>query len=327
MSVAQKTVRIGTVGTNFISDRFIDAARETHGVEVVAVYSRKRDTGAAFAQKHRIKRVYSSYSDMLSDELIDAVYIASPIFMHKEQSVAALNSGKHVLCEKAIALSSAELLEMKRAAADSGLVLLEAMRPQFDPAMALVRKTLSRIGKPRRAVFSFCKYSSRYDDFKAGTVKNAFNPSIKNCALSDIGIYPLHICVSLFGEPSALTSSSRFLSNGFEGEGEALLDYGGFCAKVAYSKIRDGASGFSVEGELGTLTVDGINAPKKITLTDKYGKEEIIPYTPRENNMIFEISAFRDAVAGSISCTEPLSVTEKVMRTLDRISESSGILF
>ena len=92
-------IRFGIIGTNFISDWMADAALKVDGIELAAVFSRKAETGRAFAQKHGIGTVYTDLSQMLSSD-IDAVYVASPTFKHYAHSLAALNAGKHVLCEK-----------------------------------------------------------------------------------------------------------------------------------------------------------------------------------------------------------------------------------
>ena len=96
-------MKLAIVGTNFISDALVEASRIVPSVEISAIYSRKLDTGRAFAEKHGIKKVYTDYDEMLSDDAIEAVYIASPNICHHSQSIAAMRAGKHVLCEKVMA--------------------------------------------------------------------------------------------------------------------------------------------------------------------------------------------------------------------------------
>ena len=114
-------IRIGIIGTNFVSDWLAEAAAGLDCVEVTAVYSRAAHTGEAFAGKHQIPHVFCDYDAFLSSDVIDAVYIASPNFAHAEQAVRALNAGKHVLCEKVIATNSRELSEMIAAAKAQGV--------------------------------------------------------------------------------------------------------------------------------------------------------------------------------------------------------------
>lgn len=320
-----KKPNVCVIGTNFISDRFADAVIESGALELYAVYSRSLDTGKAFADKYGIKAVYDSLDKMLSDSDIDAVYVASPTFLHAEQSIAAARAKKHVLCEKMIAVNHSEFSAMKKAAEDAGVVLLEAMRPDFDGVFDLIKNELPKIGKVRRVSFDYCQYSSRYDKFKAGTVLNAFNPKMKNSALADIGIYPLHMCVSLFGEPKNISSTSVFLENGFEGAGSLVLDYEDKIALINYSKISDNFSLSVIEGECGSVIIDKFNPPSKITVRMRSGEEYELAYTPVKNNMVFEVKAFADMINGKRENAPYLSVSDAAMRLVDKIYAMSGI--
>ena len=90
-------VRFGVVGTNFISDWVIAGARQDERFELVAVYSRTQETADAFASKHNIPYTFTSLEEMAKSPLIDAVYIASPNFLHASQSILSMSYGKHVL--------------------------------------------------------------------------------------------------------------------------------------------------------------------------------------------------------------------------------------
>ncbi|MCQ2431948.1 MAG: Gfo/Idh/MocA family oxidoreductase, partial [Clostridia bacterium] len=292
----KKTVRIGIVGTNFVSDWMAEAIQTVEGTDVTAVYSRKEETGNAFAEKHGIGRVFTSYEDFVSSDCIDAVYIASPNFAHAKQAVTALSHGKHVLCEKVIATNTRELEEMKAAAFANKCVLLEAMRPAFDPCMQIVKEQLPRLGKIRRAAFDFCQYSSRYDRFKKGEILNAFDPTLSNAAVMDIGVYIIHICAMLFGMPKRISALSTMLENGFEGAGHAVLDYGDMKAELSYAKIMDSVTPNIIMGENGSLTFGKISQPGNIRVILRGKEPEEIPFTPDENNMIHEVGVFADLV-------------------------------
>ncbi|MBR5242031.1 MAG: Gfo/Idh/MocA family oxidoreductase [Clostridia bacterium] len=320
-------ISFGIIGTNFISDWFVSATKRTECATVSAVYSRTKERGEAFAKSNSIEKVYTSLSEMLSDDEIDAVYVASPTFLHKEHTISALRAGKHVLCEKMIAIDCGELSEMTRAAKKAGKVLLEAMRPDFDGAVELIRAELDKIGPVRRVSLDYCQYSSRYDKFKSGEVLNAFNPKMKNSALADIGIYPLHTCINLFGEPSSVAARSIFLENGFEAAGSVVMSYPGMLATVNYSKITDNASPSVIEGERGTILIDRINGTDNITVKLRTGESFRLDYRACPNNMHLEVIAFCDMIQGRASNEYYLSVSEKTMRCVEKIYASSGIKF
>ena len=88
-------IRFGIVGTNFISDWIIAGARQEERFELVAVYSRSQQTADAFAAKHQIPHTFTSLEAMAKSQLIDAVYIASPNFLHASQSLLCMQHGKH----------------------------------------------------------------------------------------------------------------------------------------------------------------------------------------------------------------------------------------
>ena len=191
----------GIIGTGMISGWFCDAVSEVPGATVGAILSRSADRGAEFAAEKGIYCPVFTDFELFAASGINAVYVASPNCLHKEHTVKSLERGLHVLCEKPIASNADEYEEMHRAAEKNGKVLLEAMRPAHDPCYDKVRENLPRLGKIRRASFEYCQYSSRYDRFKAGEVLRAFDPSYSNAAVMDIGVYPLAVCVSLFGAP------------------------------------------------------------------------------------------------------------------------------
>lgn len=292
-------LKIGMVGTNFISDDFCDATRQVPGAEVCAIYSRKQETGDVFAQKHGIPCVYTNY-DMFLNSGLDAVYIASPNFAHCTQTIKALESGKHVLCEKVMAMNEQEVRFMIDCARKNNMILLEAMRPDFDPAFDIIQKALPRIGKLRRASFEFCQYSSRYDSYRQGVVQNAFNPKIGNAALMDIGVYCIHSLVRLFGMPKAVKALSTKLSNGFDGSGIVLMEYEDMTAEAVYSKISVSVNPSVLHGEDGSILIDYISKPEKLELrlrkssrdTLDGGEQEKLSFIPADNNMIYEVKEF-----------------------------------
>ena len=89
-----KDLKLGIIGTNFVSDWLCDAVKETDGISSSAVYSRTHEKGSEFAAKHGIGCVYTDMDEFLCSD-IDAVYIASPNKFHYEYAMKALNAGKH----------------------------------------------------------------------------------------------------------------------------------------------------------------------------------------------------------------------------------------
>ena len=327
-------LKIGMIGTNFISDDFCEAAAQVPGAELFAVYSRKQETGDAFAAKHNIPRVYTDYDEFL-DSGLDAVYVASPNFAHCSQTLKALDHKKHVLCEKVMAVNEQEVRSMIDCARQNNVVLLEAMRPDFDPAYDLIEQNLPRIGKLRRATFEFCQYSSRYDSFREGIIQNAFNPELGNAAVMDIGVYCIHSLVRLFGAPKNVKAFSTKLSNGFDGSGIVLLEYEDMTAEAVYSKIAVSVNPSVLQGEDGSIMIDYISKPESVSLrlresardTLAGGTIEKLPYTPAKNNMIFEIQEFLKLIEKKEVDHKYLKYSLGTIRVLDEVRRQTGIRF
>lgn len=320
-------LRIGMIGTSFVSDWLCQAAAETQNCEIRAVYSRDAARGRAYAKAHQIPAAFSDKEAFLSSGDIDAVYVASPNSSHYPQTMRALEHGKHVLCEKPLAINAPQAERMLAAARKRGLVLLEAIRPVHDPFLAVMREHLPRVGRIRRAAFEFCQYSSRYDRFKAGERPNVFEASLGNAALMDLAVYCLHVCVALFGAPLSLRAGASFLQNGTEAAGTLLLDYGEMQATVSYSKVSSSIFPSIVQGEEGTLAVDTLNQPSYVRFYPRGGEPETLPFVPVANNMVYELDALAALVrdGGSTAAFDEQSIT--VMSLLDEARRQTGIDF
>ena len=315
------------VGTNFISDRFAEACRSVEGAYPYAVYSRGSDTGLEFAKRHNMAIVYTDYEKMLHDDCVDAVYIASPTMLHKEHAMLAIRHGKAVLCEKMITANLEEFLELKSECEKNDAVLVEAMRCDFDVMLKKLPALINELGGVKDALFDFRQYSSRYDAFLRGVVMNAFDPSMKNSALADIGIYPLHLAVSLFGEPLKIEAKSQFLCNGFEGSGELVLDYESFSVKILYSKTEEGENVSFIECNDGRISFGKVNEPKYLKVS-KGADSTLISAPESSSNMADEVREFiRIANHDRKEGKRLLSLSERVMRCVDKIYRAVGINF
>lgn len=262
-------IRFGVVGTNFITDWVITGARQDDRFELTAVYSRTEERAKAFAAKYGIPHTFTSLEAMAKSPLIDAVYIASPNFLHASQSILSMQHGKHVLCEKPFASNAREVREMIAAARRYGVTLMEAMKPTLTPNFQAVMRELHRVGVVRRYFSSYCQYSSRYDKYKEGIVLNAFNPQLSNGAIMDIGIYTIYPMVVLFGRPEKVDASGIVLASGADGQGAVNFLYEGMNATILYSKIADSQLPTEIQGESGNLTLDRINRIGQLTFTPR----------------------------------------------------------
>lgn len=289
-------IRFAIIGTNWITERFLQSALETEEFILAAVYSRTEEKGRAFAAKYADPKVYTDLEAMVQDDEIDAVYIASPNSYHVDQAILCMNHGKHVLCEKPMASNAVEVAAMIEAAKNNDVLLMEALKSTLMPNFKTVRDNLYKLGPIRRYFASYCQYSSRYDAFKQGTVLNAFNPEYSNGSLMDLGIYCLYPMVTLFGKPDTVKASGYMLSSGVDGEGSLLLSYPEMDAVIMHSKISDSSAPTEIQGENGTMIIDKINQPYDVKIRYRDGNVENVTQLQTHESMYYEAREFIDLI-------------------------------
>jgi predicted dehydrogenase len=198
------TLRWGILSTAKIADeKVIPGIRRAARCEIVAIGSRDEARGRAVAQRHGIPRVHGSYEALLADPDVDAVYIPVPNHLHGEWTLAAARAGKHVLCEKPLAMTAADAERMVEGCRAAGVVLMEAFMYRLHPSWIAVRELVAagRIGR-LAAVSSWFSY---YNDDPAN-IRNI--RAYGGGALFDIGCYSVNLSRMLFGsEPTRVEAS------------------------------------------------------------------------------------------------------------------------
>lgn len=261
-------VRFGVVGTGRISDWVLKGAAQDSRIGVTAVCSRTVEAAEAFVQRNPIAagaKIYTSVEAMVADPLVDAVYIGTPNHTHCEYTITALNAGKHVLCEKPLAINAMEGRRMVDAALKSGCLLMEAMISTLNPNFKAMAERVGEIAPVRHYSSYFCQYSSKYDALKKGDVATSFKPGTAG-ALRDVGVYTLYPLVALFGRPLSVNSKLSKVSVP-EGEtdvyGTAHLAYEDMSAALTWSKAYDSFQPTEIAGENGNLILDEIHIARK----------------------------------------------------------------
>jgi xylose dehydrogenase (NAD/NADP) len=192
--VAERVLRWGLLGTARINRMVIPPLRVSPGNRLLAVASRDADKAAAYAREWGIERAHGSYEALLDDPEVDAVYVPLPNHLHAEWTIKSARAGKHVLCEKPLALSVAEVDEIASAARESGVVVAEAFMYRHHPQTLKVRELAQggAIGRVRfvRGTFSFPL--TRPNDVR-------LRPEWGGGCLWDVGCYPLSFARFVLG--------------------------------------------------------------------------------------------------------------------------------
>lgn len=323
-------IRFGIIGTNFITEKILEAAKQEPRFELAAVYSRTQEKAKEFAGKHGIDNTFTSLEEMAASPLIDAVYIASPNSLHAEQSILFMKHGKHVLCEKPFASNAREVKEMIAAAKENDVVLMEAMKPSMTPNFSAIMDNIKKIGTVRRYFSCYCQYSSRYDQLKEGTILNAFKPELSNGAVMDLGVYTIYPMVVLFGKPKTISATGLKLSTGVDGQGAVNFEYDGMNATILYSKIADSALPTEIQGEEGTITADRINIISEVTLKLRGNNEtEIISKPNLSHEYYYEIAEFINLIQSGKRDSEINSHQNSLitMEIIDEIRKQLGVVY
>lgn len=320
-------VRFAVIGSNFIAERFLEAATLCDEFTLAGYYSRDKQRAQEYKQRYNAAMSFDNLETLAACKEIDAVYIASPNSLHYEQAMLMLNAGKNVLCEKTIASNSHELQLMLKSANENHVVLLEAMRPIFNPNVTLIRNSLKKLGIIRRATLNYCQYSSRYDKFKMGVIENAFAPLLSNGALMDIGVYCINVMLYLFGLPRKIQAAGIQLPDSIDGEGTILATYDGMLAELIYSKITDSQNPSEIQGENGCMHIEMISNPQKIEIFYKNGTHEILQIHPQSSDMTYEINTFIRMVTSSQKSGDYNRYSEMALSIMDEVRSQLHIVF
>lgn len=322
----EKMIRIGIIGSNFIVSCFLEATKLCKDIEIKAIYSRNMERAEQFAKENGISLFFDDLQEFSKCSEIDAVYIASPNSCHYEQTLIMLNAGKHVLCEKPLASNLRQAQEMFQCAKDNGVLLLEAMRPIFHPAYQVIRKKIMEIGPVRQITLSYCKYSSRYNRFKQGIIENAFNPELSNGSLMDIGCYPIHVMIMLFGLPKRIMAMGVRLPKSIDGNGNLLAFYGDFLVDISYSKITDSYLRNEIQGENGTISFLDVTSPKSIQYRSGENWESV-NMDAVELDMVYEIREFLREIRNMEFPHRYMDDSLDTLRVMDEARAQLGIVF
>jgi predicted dehydrogenase len=256
--------RWGVLAPGRIARSFSTDLRLVPGAELAAVGSRSHARATAFAQEFGFAAAYGSYEELLADESIDAVYVASPHALHVEQVTAALEAGKHVLCEKPITLRAPDAEELFALALRRERLLMEAMWTACHPVVQAVQRGLREgaFGTPHHlhAELGFV-VDTRPDD-------RLLDPELGAGALLDMGIYPLTFAHLLLGEAEELTAAAVLSETGIDLDIAIAGRYaGGAIATMVASMTSWSSRRAEIATDLGRLVLEDFHHPSHATYT------------------------------------------------------------
>ena len=264
-----KALNIGVLGCANIARQFIRDVQPSGQVQITAVASRTAENAAAFAHANGVPRSHGSYEALLSDPQVDAIYLPLPNSLHAEWAIKAAGAGKHVLCEKPLALDRQEAQAMFAAASRNQVVLLEAYPYWFQPQTGAMLQLLrdGGIGSARyvQACFGFTLANPN------GNIR--LNPQLGGGALLDAGSYPLSFIRLVMGcAPSRVSAVSTMSQTGVDISTMATLEYGdGRRAQMSCAMDAAMHRRASIAGSAGMLETEYLNHTSDQTSGHPYG--------------------------------------------------------
>jgi predicted dehydrogenase len=218
---AERVVRWGIVGPGRIAASVVPDFAFVEQAELVAVASRSADRAESFAAKHGIARAHGSYAEIVADDSVDALYIATPHPQHHAIALAAIAAGKAVLVEKTFTATVAGAEEVVAAARAAGVFAMEAMWTRFQPAIVTMRELIAdgAIGEPRQ-VQADLGTNRPFDP-----TDRMYDPAQGGGAMLDLGVYVVSFAQHVLGTPDRLEVTGALAETGVDVEAGVLLGY------------------------------------------------------------------------------------------------------
>ncbi|EAC6874005.1 Gfo/Idh/MocA family oxidoreductase [Listeria monocytogenes] len=323
-------MKLGIMGTNWITDSFIEGAINSGEWNLTAVYSRTEEKARAFGGKYGELTYFTDIEEMGKSDALDAVYIASPNALHYQHAVSLLKNKKHVIVEKPIFSTVAELEHAHQIARENNVFLFEAARHIQEPNFKRLQESIEKVGTIHGATLAYMKYSSRYNQVLNGEEPNIFSLKFSGGSIVDLGVYPLYSAITLFGEPVKSTYFATKLPTGVDGLGPIILEYPTFNITIIQGKNSQSFLPSEIYGQKGTLIVDPLTGIEKITFYDNATKEETELAGPvLANDMQFEAAEFARIIEQSDRDTyEYLAdLSLKVLRVSNELRHQNDIWF
>jgi len=322
----KKKYKWGILAPGKMAAKFTNGLKLLGNAELNSVGSRDIVRAESFAREYGFKKYYGNYEELAADKDVDIIYIASPISFHYEHVMLCLKNNKHVLCEKAFAINSREVLSMVAEAKKQNLFLMEALWTPFQP-LYIKTKQILESGEAGKIIHLNARFG-----FQApfNTSDRKFTLALGGGSLLDIGIYNVIDALWFIGVPDKITAVASFAETGTEDSISVIFRYNDGRMATLYSSLRTSAGiGCDLLCENGSLYFSrGRDMSQKLTVSVNGKEKKEFALLPDGMGYYFEAAEVMKCLdeGKSESSVIPLSFSIDLMRTLDRIREAAGIV-
>jgi predicted dehydrogenase len=320
-------LRIGVLGAAKIAPAaLIKPARKVDEVEVAAVAARDKTKAEKFARKHGIGTVHDSYDALLADPTIDAIYNPLPNGLHGRWTIAALEAGKHVLCEKPFTANADEAVEVAKVEARTGLVVMEAFHYRYHP---LADRLVEIVHDGTLGTIEHIHTWMIIPLLPRGDIRWQLN--LAGGSTMDVGCYTIHLLRTLAqAEPDVVSASARERSPAVDKWLQADMSFAdGTTGRITASMLsrRFLSLGAEVKGDKGVLRVLNPYAPHffhRVSVRTRGGKKKE-SRLPRDSTYLHQLRAFAGAVLRGEPIKTGTSDAIANMRVIDAAYEAAGL--
>jgi predicted dehydrogenase len=322
-----KRYKWGIIAPGKMAAKFARGLKLLENAELYAVGSRDITRAEKFAKEHGFKKFYGSYEEAAGDPDVDVVYIASPHSHHYEHTMLCLRNRKAVICEKAFALNSREVEIMISEASRQKVFLMEALWPPFQPFYEKASEILESgiTGSPVHLHGYFSFIPPYHPD------NRKFNLALGGGSLLDIGIYPVIDALTFIGIPDEIKASASFAETGSEESLSVIFSYNDGRMATLYSSFKTSIGiGCDILCEKGNLIVTrDRDMNQKVILAIQNSDKQEFYFNPPAMGYHWEAEEVMKCLdeGKTESSVVPLSFSLDLIRTLDRIRQSAGIVF
>ena len=321
-----RNTRIGIIGCGWIAEKMAITLQGMEKVEAYAIASRDLNKAETFAQKWNFTRAYGSYEEMLDDELVDLVYIATPHSHHYAHTRLSLLKGKPVLCEKAFTANAKETEELLQLAKEKNLFLTEAIWTRYMPLSQTICELVDNgaIGRPQLLTANLC-----YPNYHK---ERMHKPELAGGALLDLGVYTLNFAAMVFGTDIIRTTSACIKTDtGVDAQNSITLEYAdGKMAILCSSQMAKSDRQGIISGDKGFMIVDNINNPQKVSVYDSdYQLTAVYNCPPQITGYEYQVYASIEALENGWleSPFMPHQETLRIMRQMDELRKEWGVIY
>ena len=318
-------IRFGIVGTGTIAHRFAEAIKNVDNAELVAVASRTKENAEKFGCEFDIPARFDSYEKLALSDVIDAAYIAVPHSGHIGCSCLMMNNGKHVLCEKPMAVNSKEAEEMFRCARENNVLLMEAMWARLVPGTIKMLELVENgvLGDILGVEGKFC-YSMDEDEMD----HHVFKRQNGGGSLLDVGVYGLNFASWYLGKDVETINAQSDIYNGVDSHTCVLLKYkNGAIADISSAILLRKPNEGYVYGNKGYARLLRFYAPQEIDIYLNNGETVKIPVPYAGNGFEEQIAHFSECVSKGLK-ESPVVTHEQTLyitKQMDKIRKITGV--